>query len=232
MNDAIIRILARELDRKPEHISNVIDLIDGESTIPFIARYRKEQHGTMDDQMLRRLADRLAYLRNLGARREEVKGAIEGQGKLTRELAAAIDDAATLAEVEDLYRPYRQKRRTRATVARERGLEPLAELIFAQDKHRGDFSGAAARFLDPDKGVETVEDALAGAMDIIAEKISDDAAIRGALRELFWKPGCLSARPRWRRIRCTGSTTGSPSRCAKRRDIRFWPSTAASGRAS
>ncbi len=113
MNDAIIRILARELDRKTEHISNVIDLIDGGSTIPFIARYRKEQHGTMDDQMLRRLADRLAYLRNLGARREEVKGAIEGQGKLTRELAAAIDDAATLAEVEDLYRPYRQHPRDR-----------------------------------------------------------------------------------------------------------------------
>ena len=189
--DAITQILAEELGRRPEHIRNVIALIDQGNTIPFIARYRKEQHDTMDDQLLRQLADRLTYLRNLAARREEVRKAIEGQGKLTDELDGAIDAAVTLAEVEDLYRPYKQKRRTRATIARERGLEPLAELMIRQDKDCGDIPAAAAVFADPEKGVETMQDAIAGALDIIAERISDDAAIRKELRGFFWKRGQL-----------------------------------------
>ena len=126
---SIAEILARELEKPLAHVQNVIDLLDEGNTIPFIARYRKELHGSMDDTALRTLEDRLNYLRNLAQRREEVKNAIDGQGKLTQELSAAIDNAATLAEVEDLYRPYKQKRRTRATVAREKGLAPLAELL-------------------------------------------------------------------------------------------------------
>ena len=130
--DAILQTLARELERSPEHVQNVVTLIDEGATIPFIARYRKELHGSMDDQLLRRLADRLQYLRNLEARKGEVAAAIENQRKLTQELSDAIAAAATLAEVEDLYRPYKQKRRTRATIAREKGLEPLARLLSAQ----------------------------------------------------------------------------------------------------
>ena len=189
--DAILQTLARELERSPEHVQNVVTLIDEGATIPFIARYRKELHGAMDDTALRTLADRLQYLRNLDKRREEVKSAIEGQGKLTEELSAAIDAAATLAEVEDLYRPYKQKRRTRATVAREKGLEPLAELLFAQAADGPAPEEAAGAFIDPEKGVETAEDALQGASDIIAERISDDADIRKRLRELVWKKGYL-----------------------------------------
>jgi len=189
--DTIIQLLAKELGRTPQHISNVVALIDEGNTIPFIARYRKEQHGTMDDQLLRQLADRLAYLRNLAARRAEVKGSIEGQGKLTDGLAAAIDSAATLAEVEDLYRPFKQKRRTRATIAREKGLEPLAEHILRQEQNCGDILALAAGFVDPEKGVATAQDAVAGALDIIAEVISDDADIRKGLRELFWNRGQL-----------------------------------------
>ena len=189
--DTIIQILARELGRSEAHVENVVRLIDEGNTIPFIARYRKELHGAMDDTALRTLADRLQYLRNLDKRREEVKSAIEGQGKLTEELSAAIDAAATLAEVEDLYRPYKQKRRTRATVAREKGLEPLAELLFAQAADGPAPEEAAGAFIDPEKGVETAEDALQGASDIIAERISDDADIRKRLRELVWKKGYL-----------------------------------------
>ena len=127
--EPIIQILAKELDKHPEHVENVVRLIDEGNTIPFIARYRKELHGAMDDTDLRALADRLQYLRNLDKRREEVRASIEGQGKLTEELSAALSAAATLAEVEDLYRPYKPRRRTRATVAKEKGLEPLAALL-------------------------------------------------------------------------------------------------------
>ncbi|MBE6962686.1 MAG: RNA-binding transcriptional accessory protein [Ruminococcaceae bacterium] len=183
--EAIIQILAKELDKQPEHIANVVTLLDEGNTIPFIARYRKELHGAMDDTALRTLEERLAYLRGLQERRETVKAAIEAQGKLTEELSAAIDAAVTLAEVEDLYRPYKQKRRTRATVAREKGLEPLAQLLFAQERDCPDPRTAAADYLDPEKGVETVEDALAGASDIIAEQISDDAELRKRLRVLL-----------------------------------------------
>ena len=183
--EAIIQILAKELDKQPEHIANVVTLLDEGNTIPFIARYRKELHGAMDDTALRTLEERLAYLRGLQERRETVKAAIEAQGKLTEELAAAIDAAVTLAEVEDLYRPYKQKRRTRATVAREKGLEPLAQLLFAQERDCPAPRTAAAEYIDPEKGVETVEDALAGASDIIAEQISDDAELRKRLRVLL-----------------------------------------------
>ncbi len=189
--EPIIQILAKELDKSPEHVENVVRLIDEGNTIPFIARYRKELHGAMDDTALRTLADRLQYLRNLGKRREEVKSAIEGQGKLTEELSAAIDAAATLAEVEDLYRPYKPKRRTRATVAREKGLEPLAQLLYAQEKDGPAPEEAAGDYVDAEKGVESVEDALQGAGDIIAEWISDDADIRKGLRELVWRKGYL-----------------------------------------
>lgn len=189
--DTIIQILAKELGQKETYIQNVVSLIDEGNTIPFIARYRKELHGAMDDTTLRTLADRLQYLRNLDKRREEVKTAIENQGKLTEELAAAIDGAATLAEVEDLYRPYKQKRRTRATMAKEKGLEPLADLLFAQAMDGLVPEVAAADYIDPEKGVETVEEAIQGASDIIAERISDDADIRKLLRELVWKKGYL-----------------------------------------
>ena len=189
--ETMIQILARELGQKESYIQNVVTLIDEGNTIPFIARYRKELHGAMDDTTLRTLADRLQYLRNLDKRREEVKSAIEGQGKLTEELSAAIDAAATLAEVEDLYRPYKPKRRTRATVAREKGLEPLAALLYAQEKDGPAPEEAAGDYVDAEKGVESVEDALQGAGDIIAEWISDDADIRKGLRELVWRKGWL-----------------------------------------
>ena len=187
----IIEQLARELDRPAEHIENVVRLLDEGNTIPFIARYRKELHGSMDDTALRTLEERLTYLRNLTERKESVKASIAEQEKLTDELAAAIDAAQTLAEVEDLYRPYKPKRRTRATVAKEKGLEPLAALLFAQERDCPRPEEAAADYLSAEKGVETVADALQGANDIVAEWISDDAAIRRSLRELLEKRGRL-----------------------------------------
>ena len=191
MVETIVQILARELGKEERHIINVIALLDEGSTIPFIARYRKELHGSMDDTALRTLEDRLHYLRSLQQRREEVLSAIENQGKLTEELTAAVHAAATLAEVEDLYRPYKPKRRTRATIARERGLEPLALLLMAQEKGGPVPLSAAADFIDPEKGVETAEDALQGASDIAAEIFSDDAAIRKSLRELLERKAVL-----------------------------------------
>ena len=187
----IIQTLAQELDKNPQHVKNVVQLLDEGNTIPFIARYRKELHGAMDDTSLRTLEERLQYLRGLAERRETVKKSIDEQGKLTDELAAAIDSAKTLAEVEDLYRPYKQKRRTRATAAREKGLEPLASLLFAQERGCPRPEDAARSFIDPEKGVETLADALQGANDIIAEWISDNAAVRGSLREMLEKRGTL-----------------------------------------
>ena len=186
--------LAQELNQSLSHVENVIALLDEGNTIPFIARYRKEMHGAMDDQTIRDLAERLQYLRNLEERRGEVKSAIEAQGKLTEELAAAIDTAQTLAEVEDLYRPYKQKRRTRATVAREKGLEPLARTIFDQEKGTPAPEALAAAYIDTEKGVETLEDALAGASDIIAEWISDDADIRKVLRQQMMQRGQMGTK--------------------------------------
>ena len=189
---AISEILARELNQPLAYVENVISLMDEGNTIPFIARYRKELHGSMDDTTLRALETRLTYLRNLQTRRDEVKKSIENQGKLTPELSVAIDAAATMTEVEDLYRPYKQKRRTRATIAREKGLDPLAAAIFAQEGL--DPAKLAEGYLDPEKEVNTVEEALQGASDIIAENLSDDAAIRKSLRELVMRRGSLSCK--------------------------------------
>ncbi len=189
---SITEILAQELGQKLEYVENVVTLMDEGNTIPFIARYRKEMHGTMDDTTLRNLETRLTYLRNLQERREEVKKSIENQGKLTQELSAAIDAAATMTEVEDLYRPYKQKRRTRGSMAREKGLEPLAKAIFAQD---GQIPEELAKaYIDPEKGVNSVEEALQGANDIIAEDLSDDADIRKALRDLVMRRGVFTCK--------------------------------------
>ena len=189
---SIVEILAEELGQKQEYIENVVSLMDEGNTIPFIARYRKEMHGAMDDTTLRNLETRLTYLRNLQQRRDEVKKSIENQGKLTEELCAAIDAAATMTEVEDLYRPYKQKRRTRGSIAREKGLEPLAAAIFAQDGQ--DPAVLAEAYVDPEKGASSVEEALQGANDIIAEDLSDDAEIRKALRDLVTRKGVFTCK--------------------------------------
>ena len=186
---SIVEILAQELGQKQQYVENVVNLIDEGNTIPFIARYRKEMHGAMDDTTLRNLETRLTYLRNLQQRRDEVKKSIENQGKLTQELSEAIDAAATMTEVEDLYRPYKQKRRTRGSIAREKGLDPLAQAIFAQDGQ--DIQELTKDFINEEKGVATAEEAIAGALDIIAENLSDDADIRKALRELCSRRGSL-----------------------------------------
>ncbi len=186
-----VTILARELQKSEAHVKNVVDLIDEGCTIPFIARYRKELHGAMDDTTLRNLADRLGYLRSLADRREEVKKAIAAQDKLTDELREKIDGAATLAEVEDLYRPYKQKRRTRATIAREKGLEPLALALFEQRADLPPVETLAEAYIDAEKGVSSAAEALAGASDIVAELVSDDADIRRQLRAIVTKNGTL-----------------------------------------
>ena len=229
--ESIVSIIARELGRSEAHVQAVVELLDEGNTVPFIARYRKELHGSMDDTTLRTLEERLAYLRSLEERRETVKSSIAEQGKLTDELSAAIDNARTLAEVEDLYRPYKPKRRTRATVAKEKGLEPLADAILAQPKDLPDLHLLAEPYVDAEKGVETVEDALAGAGDIIAERISDDANLRKTLRTLFEKKGFVSPSPPRRRTASIGCTTTSCSPCPGCRGIRCWRSTAARRRA-
>ena len=188
--DNIAKILAQELGKPEKAVENVISLLDEGNTIPFIARYRKEMHGAMDDTSLRTLEDRLKYLRNLASRKEEVIKSIEAQEKLTKELKEEILKAATLAEVEDIYRPYKPKRRTRATIAKEKGLEPLAQLILLQNT--ADIEKEAAKFIDTEKGVENAEQALAGASDIIAESVSDSPEIRKELRSLMQKKGEVS----------------------------------------
>ena len=192
--DKFTPLLAKEFSRREEHIENILRLLDEGNTVPFIARYRKEMHGTTDDQTIRAIADRLAYLRGLDERKAAVVSAIEAQGKLTDELSAAIENAQTLAEVEDIYRPYKQKRRTRATIAREKGLAPLAELLLSQTGTSGTLEALAAPYVNEEKGVMSTDDALAGAGDIIAETISDDAAIRAALRRLYRTRGVLWAK--------------------------------------
>lgn len=189
--DTIIKILAEELGQREEHVKNVVRLIDEGNTIPFIARYRKELHGAMDDTTLRTLADQLAYLRNLETRREEVKKAIGEQEQLTEKLAAAINAAKTLAEVEDIYRPYKQKRRTRASIAKEKGLLPLATALFEQSTNLPDIHVVAAAYIDAEKGVDDAQSALAGAMDIIAEMVADNAEIRRCLRKQIMRQGRL-----------------------------------------
>lgn len=183
--EELIQQLSAELNCPASYVQNVVTLIDEGNTIPFIARYRKELHGGMDDTALRTLADRLTYLRNLAQRRDEITRSIAAQEKLTDELSSAIQAAKTLAELEDLYRPYKPKRRTRATIAREKGLQTLAELLFAQGRDLPEPEVLAAEYVDPEKGVNDVAAALAGASDIVAETISDDAAIRKTLRQFM-----------------------------------------------
>ena len=183
--------IAKELNIRLDYVNNVVSMLDEGNTIPFIARYRKELHGSLDDTKLRDLFDRLNYLRSLEERRQTIKNSIEEQGKLTEELAASIDEAQTLSALEDLYRPYKQKRRTRATIAKEKGLEPLAIKLLFQGKQSCE--ELAKEYVDPDKGVETIEDALAGASDIIAESISDDAENRAVLREYLKDHAVITA---------------------------------------
>ena len=190
----IAQTLCREFQLKPQQCDNVLRLIDEGNTIPFIARYRKEQTGSLDDQVLRELHERLQYLRGLVKRREEIASALSEQGNLTDELSAKLERAATLTELEDLYRPFRPKRRTRATVARERGLEPLALALLLQNQNRGSAEALAAPFICPEKGVETAQDALQGARDILAEQMSDDADVRKALRALALRTGVLESK--------------------------------------
>ena len=190
----ILQTLSEQLHIKPAQVKRAVELMDEGNTIPFIARYRKEQTGSLDDQTLRELSERLAYLRSLQKRKEEVAASIEGQGKWSEELAAALEKAETLAEVDDLYRPYRPKRRTRASVAKEKGLEPLAEQIFAQERQGADPVVLAAAFVDEEKGVAGAEEALQGAMDIIAERISDDADLRKRLRTVLMAHGSLASK--------------------------------------
>lgn len=193
MENTLLQLLAQELNQPLQYVENVVTLLDEGNTIPFIARYRKELHGAMDDTTLRTLADRLQYLRSLAQRREEIRRSIDAQGKLTDELSASIAGAKTLSELEDLYRPYKPKRRTRATVAKEKGLEPLALTLFAQTRELPAPEELAKDYVNQELGVATVDEALAGASDIIAEMISDDAAIRKSLRGLMQRIAILRA---------------------------------------
>ena len=184
------QVLAKEFDIKEEYAQNVIALLDDGNTIPFIARYRKELHGSMDDQLIRAFSEKLDYLRGLDKRREEIRALITAQEKLTDEVSAALDRAQTLSELEDIYRPFRPKRKTRASVAKEKGLEPLALLIIKQEKGC-DINAEAAAFISEEKGVASAEEAIAGAKDIIAEQVSDSAEIRKRIREIARKQGVL-----------------------------------------
>ena len=188
-----IDILAAEFKLRPQQVKAVIDLLDAGNTIPFIARYRKEATGSLDDQLLRELAERLEYLRNLDKRRQEIEKALFDQGALTDDIQKQLADAATLAALEDIYRPFRPKRRTRATMAKEKGLEPLAAWLLVQPV-RGDVDAKAAQFVDAEKGVDDIEAALAGARDILAEQISDDAPLRGRLRTLLERESVAETR--------------------------------------
>ncbi len=187
----ILKILQNEFSVSAHHIKNIVELIDGGNTIPFIARYRKELTGSCDDQKLREIDDRLNYLRNLEKRKEEVLSSIEEQGKLTEEISLAVANAVTLAEVEDIYRPYKQKRKTRASVAKEKGLEPLADLLFSFTLQGADLTEIAAEYVDPEKGVGSPEEALQGASDIIAEAVSDAPEGRKVLKDLLAKRGVV-----------------------------------------
>ncbi|MGN0567227.1 MAG: Tex family protein [Acutalibacteraceae bacterium] len=190
----IIQSLCNQFGLQRWQVENTVNLIDEGNTIPFIARYRKEAHGTLDDQVLRELAERLDYLRNLDKRREEVSSAIISQEKMTPEIEKALSEASTLAEIEDIYRPFRPKRRTRASIAKENGFEPLANIIFEQNADSPTPFELAEEYVNAENGVETAQDAVAGAMDIIAENISDDADIRRRLRSLFTVSGVVQSR--------------------------------------
>lgn len=190
MTDIISRLI-KEFKLKPFQVENTVKLIDGGSTIPFIARYRKEMTGELNDQVLRELYERLIYLRNLESRKEDVKRLIDEAGKLTDDVVVALKRAETLQEVEDIYLPYKPKRRTRATIAREKELEPLTGILLLQGKLKGTIEDIAKTFVNMEKGVESVEDALNGAMDIIAEEVSDNAEHRKIVREMFFRYGII-----------------------------------------
>ena len=188
------KILAEQFGTKEVYVKNIIDLLDEGNTIPFIARYRKEMHGTMDDQLIREISDRLTYLRNLDERREEIRNLITEQGNMTDEISAALDKASILSEIEDIYRPFRPKRKTRASVAKEKGLEPLANEILENQNTKEIPLLLAEKYIDAEKGVETAEDALAGALDIIAENVSDNPDVRKRVRNIIRLNGLLYSR--------------------------------------
>ncbi len=187
----VVGQLTREFNLKPFQVQNTVKLIDEGNTIPFIARYRKEVTGELNDQVLRELYERLVYLRNLEERREDVRRLIDEQGKLTEEIVKSLDKAVTLQEIEDIYRPYKVKRKTRASVAREKGLEPLATIIYSQLPSKTSVNEIAAKYIDLEKGVNNADEAIAGALDIIAEEISDNAEFRKVLREIIFNNGLV-----------------------------------------
>ncbi|MBS6847443.1 MAG: RNA-binding transcriptional accessory protein [Ruminococcus sp.] len=189
----INKILAEEFKLRQEQVVNTVALIDDGKTIPFIARYRKELTGSLDDQILRELSDRLTYLRNLEIRKSEVSSSIAEQGKLTEEISSALDKAETLVEVEDIYRPFKPKRKTRASIAREKGLEVLADLIGRQDD-KLDLHNESQKFINVENGLETEEEVIQGASDIIAENVSDDAELRKSIRKLYEKAAKIESR--------------------------------------
>ena len=195
----IIEILAQELQVRPAQVQAAVQLIDEGNTIPFIARYRKEVTGSLNDEVLRNLHERLMYLRNLEEKKAQVLSTIEEQGKLTPELKAQIEKAQTLVAVEDLYRPYRPKRRTRATIAKEKGLGPLADFIRLQ-MAKGPLEDTAADYVSEEKGVATVKEALEGAGDILAEKISDDAKYRTWIRKITMSEDGWCQKPEMRKL--------------------------------
>ncbi|MBE6687956.1 MAG: RNA-binding transcriptional accessory protein [Ruminococcaceae bacterium] len=190
----ILKKITEEFKIQPYQTENAVKLLDEGNTVPFIARYRKEVTGSLDDQLLRDLCDRLNYLRSLEKRKEEVKASIEEQGKLTDEIIASLEKAETLTEVEDIYRPYKPHRKTRASLAREKGLEPLADLIFAQELTNGDINDIASEYVDEEKGVANEDEAIAGALDIIAENISDNAEFRKDIRRMTFTYGVIKTR--------------------------------------
>ncbi len=188
------KLIAEEIKLSPEQVRHTSELFDSGNTVPFIARYRKEGTGGLDENSIRQIEDRLRYLRTLQERKETVLESIEKQGKLTPELKEKISKATKLQEVEDLYLPYRPKKRTRATIAKEKGLEPLAELMLAQELQDGTLEEIAAPFLDVDKEVKTTEDALAGARDIVAEVVSEDAEVRKEIRKFTFRTGLVHSK--------------------------------------
>jgi len=190
----IISQLIKEFQIKEQQVVNTIKLIDEGNTIPFIARYRKEVTGGLDDSVLRDLHERLTYLRNLDSRRQEICHLIEEQGKLTDDIKMSIQNARTMTELEDIYRPYRPKRRTRATIAKEKGLEPLADIIWSQEIQQGSIEDLALKYVDPEKEIDSVEQAISMALDIIAERISDDADIRKYVRDFTQRNGILESK--------------------------------------
>ena len=189
----IIGAIANELNVKETQVKNAVELIDGGNTIPFIARYRKEVTGGLSDEQLRNLFERLTYLRNLETRKQEVTRLIDEQGKLTEQLLQDIEKAVTLSELEDIYRPYKQKKKTRATVAKAKGLEPLADIIFAQEEKK-DIYEVAKEFINEEKGVKTEQEAIQGALDIIAENISDNAVFRKKIKSLCFREAVISTK--------------------------------------